>query len=115
MAAVHSDAYCFTAFVPFFIFYRLVREKDVHEKFDKRYRREMATSFYADNIHDKRNFHSSIISRQSWNDNIDEQLTIGKYECHSPTNTTHTDSSAKASLGRSSRLLYNEQSIAEFH
>jgi hypothetical protein len=45
----------------------------------------------ADNIHDKRNFHSRIISWQSWHDNRDEQLTIGKYECHSLLQSAEAD------------------------
>jgi DNA-binding sugar fermentation-stimulating protein len=51
MAASQTDAYCFTALVLFFMSERLVREKDAHEKFDNRYRREyreMIASFYAD-------------------------------------------------------------------
>ena len=50
MVTVHTDAYCFIAVVSFFIFDRLVREKELHEKFHNRYRqeyREMITSFYA--------------------------------------------------------------------
>jgi hypothetical protein len=57
IAASQTNAYCFTALVLFFISERLVGEKDAHEKFDNRYRREyreMITSSYAEEtFHDK--------------------------------------------------------------
>ena len=50
MVTVHTDAYCFIAVVLFYIFDRLFMKKELHEKFDNRYRqeyREMITPSYA--------------------------------------------------------------------